>query len=161
VICRLLKGRQHEYAIFHFCHTKTGDTQNFALWCELARDACVVKETSLIRHDISKEHDVARIDAHAMRGHGVLDFIDDCLSSRFYTQDLGHFHDVIRGRMFAHNAWGVRRWVVSGVNLTCPSRPTFRYHYLLQAIAFNKKLLRSLLASVISFVLDIDHGARY
>jgi hypothetical protein len=44
-----------------------------------------------------------------MRRHGMLDLINDGPSSRFDTQDLGHFHDVIRRRVFAHNTWGLRR----------------------------------------------------
>jgi hypothetical protein len=63
-----------------------------------------VKETSLVRHDISEEHHMAGIYAHAMRGHGVLDFINDGSSSRLDTQNLGNFHDVIRGRVFTHDA---------------------------------------------------------
>jgi hypothetical protein len=42
-----------------------------------------VKETSLVRHDIPKKHDVAGIYAHAMRRHGVLNLINDGSSRRF------------------------------------------------------------------------------
>jgi len=65
---------------------------------------CVVRETSLVRHDISKKHDVAGIYAHAMRRHGVLNLINDGPSRRFNTKHLGHFRDVIRRRVFTHNA---------------------------------------------------------
>jgi len=71
---------------------------------ELEPYALLKRETSLVRHDISKEHDMAGIYAHAVRGHGVLDLIDDGPSGRFDTQDLGHFHDVIRRRAFTHDA---------------------------------------------------------
>jgi hypothetical protein len=42
--------------------------------------------------------------AHAVRGHGMLDLIDDGPSCGFNTQDLGRFHDVIRRRVFTHDA---------------------------------------------------------
>jgi hypothetical protein len=71
---------------------------------KLAPYALLKGDTSLVRHDISKEHDMAGINAHAVRGHGVLDLIDDGSSGRFDTQDLGHFHDVIRRRVFTHDA---------------------------------------------------------
>ena len=47
---------------------------------------------------------MAGIYAHTVRGHGVLDLIDDGSPGRFDTQDLGHFHDVIRRRVFTHDA---------------------------------------------------------
>lgn len=47
---------------------------------------------------------MAGIYAHAVGGHGVLDLIDDGPSCRFDTQDLSHFHDVIRRRVFTHDA---------------------------------------------------------
>jgi hypothetical protein len=43
-----------------------------------------------------------------MRGHGVLDLIDDGPSRRLDTQDLCHLHDVIGRRVFTDDAWSVR-----------------------------------------------------
>jgi hypothetical protein len=64
----------------------------------------VRETTSLVRHDISKKHDVAGIYAHAMGRHGVLNLINDGSSRRFNPKHLGHFRDVIRRRVFTHNA---------------------------------------------------------
>ena len=47
---------------------------------------------------------MARVNAHTMRGHGVLDLIDDGSSGCFNAQDLSHLHYVVRGRVFAHDA---------------------------------------------------------
>jgi hypothetical protein len=44
---------------------------------------CDVRETSLVRHDISKKHDVAGIYAHSVRRHGVLNLINYGSSRRF------------------------------------------------------------------------------
>ena len=65
---------------------------------------CDVRETNLVRHDISKEHDVTGIYAHPMRRHGVLNLINDSPSRRFNTKHLCHFRNMIRGRVFTHNA---------------------------------------------------------
>jgi hypothetical protein len=61
-------------------------------------------KTNLVRHDISKKHDMAGVYAHAMRRHGVLNLVNDGSSRRLNTKNLGHFHDVIRRRVFTHNA---------------------------------------------------------
>jgi hypothetical protein len=63
-----------------------------------------VRETSLVRHDIPEKHDVSGIYAHAMRRHGMLNLINDGSSRRFNPKYLGHFRDVIRRRVFTHNA---------------------------------------------------------
>lgn len=47
---------------------------------------------------------MARVNAHAMRGHGMLDLIDDGSSGRFDAQDLSDLHYVVRGCVFAHDA---------------------------------------------------------
>lgn len=57
--------------------------------------SCNVRETSLVRHDISEKHDVSGIYAHAMCRHGMLNLINDGSSSRFNPKYLGHFRDVI------------------------------------------------------------------
>ena len=100
----LFKGRQHEHAVLHLGYTKTCDAKDFALRRELEPAVYFVEQTSLICHDISEKHNVARVYAHSVRGHGMLDLIDNGSSSRFDTQDLTHFHDVIRRRIFAHDA---------------------------------------------------------
>ena len=63
-----------------------------------------VRETSLVRHNVSKKHDVAGIYAHAVRRHGVLNLINDGSPRRFNAKHLGHFRDVIRRCVFTHNA---------------------------------------------------------
>ena len=47
---------------------------------------------------------MARVNAHTMRRHGMLDLVDDGSSGRFNAQDLSHLHYVVRGCVFAHNA---------------------------------------------------------
>ena len=47
---------------------------------------------------------MARVDAHTMRRHSVLDLVDDGSSGRFNAQDLSHLHYVVRRRVFAHDA---------------------------------------------------------
>jgi hypothetical protein len=43
---------------------------------------------------------MSRIDAHAVTGHGVLDFVNDSPSRGFNSKDFGHFNDMIGSGMF-------------------------------------------------------------
>lgn len=79
MIGRLFKRGQHEYRVLHLLHTEPSDTQYF----------------SLVRHDITQQHDVSRIDRHSVRLHGMLNLVVNCLSSSFDTEHLAGFHDVI------------------------------------------------------------------
>ena len=62
---------------------------------QLVRSTLWVNEVYLICHDISKKHHMARVNAHTMCGHGVLDLVDDGSSGRFNAQDLSHLHYVV------------------------------------------------------------------
>jgi hypothetical protein len=80
VIRSLFETSQHEDRILHLLYTESSDTKYF----------------TLVRHDISQEHDVTRIDRHSVGRHGMLNFVVNGLSSSFNTQDLACLHDVIR-----------------------------------------------------------------
>jgi hypothetical protein len=80
VIRSLFETGQHENRILHLLYTESSDTKYF----------------TLVRHDISQEHDVTRIDRHSVGRHGMLNLVVNGLSGSFNTQDLACFHDVIR-----------------------------------------------------------------
>ena len=89
----LFETGQHEDRILHLLYTEPSDTKYF----------------TLVRHDISKQHDVTRINRHSVRRHGMLDFVIDSLSGSFDTQDLACFHDVIRSGLDPIDTWYIRR----------------------------------------------------
>lgn len=47
---------------------------------------------------------MARIDDHVVRLHGILDFVDNCLSCSLDPKNLGDLNDMVGGCMLAHNA---------------------------------------------------------
>ena len=72
-----------------------------------ARAADIVNNVAvayLVCHNISEKHHMARVYAHTMCGHGVLNLIDDGSSCSFNAQNLRHLHYVVRRCVFAHNA---------------------------------------------------------
>ena len=62
VVGRLLERGEHENRVLHL-----GDAE--------ARDA---EDLTLARHQVGQEHDMARVDAHAVAAHRVLDLVHDC-----------------------------------------------------------------------------------
>jgi hypothetical protein len=80
VIRCFLETGQHEYRILHLLYTESSDTQDF----------------TLVSHDISKQHDVTRIDRHSVRRHCMLNLVINRLSCSFNTENIACFHDVIR-----------------------------------------------------------------
>ena len=59
----------------------------------------------LVRHDISKQHDMSRVDTHAVTLHSVLNFVDDSAAGGFDTQHLRSFNDVIRCGVFTNDTF--------------------------------------------------------
>ena len=105
MIGRLLERGQHEYAVLHFGHAETRNTQHFALRGGSARTTDIVNNVAyLVCHNISEKHHMARVYAHTMCGHGVLNLINDGSSCSFNAQNLRHLHYVVRRCVFAHNA---------------------------------------------------------
>ena len=49
----------------------------------------------LVRHDISKQHDMSRIDVHIVRFHSVLDLVNDRLTGGLDTQHLSDLDDMV------------------------------------------------------------------
>ena len=62
---------------------------------ELGRTPGHVHKTHLVGHDITKQHDVSRVDAHTVTLHGVVDLVDDRLPCSFDTKHLRDFDDVV------------------------------------------------------------------
>lgn len=71
-----------------------------------------------------------------MMRHRILNFVDDCSSSRLNTKHLFHLYNVVGDGMLSHYAW-------------CN-------HDLLETISFNKELLITLLTPRIIFFFDVD-----
>ncbi len=95
--------------------------------------------THLVAHDIPKQHDVSRVDAHTVALHGVVDLVDDRLPSRLDTEHLRYLDNVVGCRLLPYYAQ--------------------RSHNLPEAVALDEELLVALLAAVVVPVLDINDGA--
>jgi len=80
MISGLFETSQHEDRILHLLYTESSDTKDF----------------TLVRHDVSQQHDVTGINRHSVRRHGMLNLVINRLTSRFNTKDFTCFHDVIR-----------------------------------------------------------------
>lgn len=61
--------------------------------------------TYLVGHDVSKQHDVPRIDTHAVTLHGVLDLVDDRPPRGLNSKDLRDLDDVVGGCLLANNTY--------------------------------------------------------
>lgn len=62
-------------------------------------------KTGLVRHDVSKKHNMPRVDAHTVTRHCVLNLIDDRPTGCLNTQYLGRLDDVVRRRMLSNNPY--------------------------------------------------------
>jgi len=80
MISGLFETSQHENRILHLLYTESSDTQDF----------------TLVRHDVSQQHDVTGINRHSVRRHGMLNLVINRLTSCLNTEDLTSFHNVIR-----------------------------------------------------------------
>lgn len=60
---------------------------------------------ALEAHEVSQKHHMPRINFEAERiTHSVLKFVNDAISSRFYTQRGANLHDVVAGDTRAPDA---------------------------------------------------------
>ncbi len=85
-----------------------------------------ITHLALVRHQIGQQHDVADVDAHAVRGHGVVDLVDDGGSGSLDADRLVDFDGAVGGCERAVDA--------------------SRSHHFLQAFALHEQLvLRQLL----------------
>lgn len=75
----LFETGQHEDRIFHLLNTESSDTEHF----------------TLVRHDVSQQHDVTGINRHSVGCHGMLNFVINGLTGSFNTENFACFHDVI------------------------------------------------------------------
>jgi hypothetical protein len=57
------------------------------------------RQTYLVRHDITQQHDVSWINTHTVRLHGMLNLVVDGPAGSFDPEDFGSLHDVIRPRL--------------------------------------------------------------
>lgn len=69
----------------------------------------VSARTYLVGHDVPKQHDVPRIDTHAVTLHGILNLVDDRPSRCLNSEDLRDLDDVIGGCLLANNAYSQRQ----------------------------------------------------
>lgn len=60
MVCRLFERCKHKYAVFHFCYTKSCDSENFPLWlqhmCPWEQSVTCKQGAYLIGHNITEEH---------------------------------------------------------------------------------------------------------
>lgn len=113
--------------------------------------------TYLVRHDIPEKHDVPRVNAHTMTGHGILDFVDNCSPRSFYAQNLRGFDDMVGSRMFTDYTC----IQLALKNASWHRALTQRGHDLLQPVAFDQKLFVAFLPARIILLLDIDDRTTY
>jgi hypothetical protein len=85
MISGLFETSQHENRILHLLYTESCNTKYF----------------TLVRHDISQQHDVTGINRHSVGSHGMLNLVINRLTSCFDTEDFACFHDVIRSSLEA------------------------------------------------------------
>lgn len=67
------------------------------------------EQTHLEAHDVAEEHEVARVDAEAVRVHRVVDLADDGLARRLDAEHLLDFHDVVGRRQVTDDTCGRAR----------------------------------------------------
>jgi hypothetical protein len=79
----LFETGQHENRILHLLYTESSDTKYF----------------TLVRHDVSQQHDVTGINRHSVGRHGMLNLVINRLTSCFNTENFTCFHDVIRSSL--------------------------------------------------------------
>lgn len=62
-------------------------------------------QTYLVGHNVPKQHDVSRINTHAVTLHSILNLVDDRPSGSFNPEDLRDLDDVVRGRLLADDTY--------------------------------------------------------
>mmetsp|Transcript_48253 Transcript_48253/g.104506 ORF Transcript_48253/g.104506 Transcript_48253/m.104506 type:complete len:416 (-) Transcript_48253:1263-2510(-) len=82
VVGGLLKGREHEDALFHLGHAEASDAEH------LPSEG----------HDVGEQRHMARVDVHPVVAHRVLDLVHDRLPCRLDAERLLNLHDVSRPR---------------------------------------------------------------
>lgn len=98
---------------------------------------------------------MAGIDNHVVRFHGVLDFIDDCLSCCLDSEHLSDFDDMIRRGLFADHTWRL----LAKKNYDQYKWKTFSCHALLQSITFHQQFLVTFFSFGIIFILNVDDSS--
>lgn len=99
-------------------------------------------QTHLVTHNISKKHQVTRIDSETVRRHSVVDLADDARASGFDSEHLLNLHDVV-GRGLASNdtcGEGQRASVCANDGTDGQAR-TVGSHDLSQPFSFDEQLL--------------------
>ena len=108
MVCRLLERCQHQYAVFHLCNTETRDAKDLSLYDVTSQKTPSgtedVTSAYLVSHDVAKQHDVPRVDTHAVLFHDELDFVDDVAPSRLDAKDCRSLNYMVRSSMFPDNA---------------------------------------------------------
>lgn len=113
----------------------------------------------LVSHNISQQHNMSRIDIHAVTLHRVLDLVDDGLPRGFNPKNLCDVDDVVGRGLFANDSCERKSSAV--ISTAGKRHQTFCNHTCLQSITLDEKLFIPFVAAMIVLVLYVNHRPLY
>ena len=130
-----------------------------------SRDSSMGCRTHLVGHDISEETRVSRIDSETVRGHGVVNLLDDRRSCSLDSEHRRRLHDLdgenhMRGRVSRLKVRPARksflRAYMDGRRLG--SDDTLHVHDRLQTVTLDEQVVLGLLLLTLTDHRSVDSG---